>query len=65
MRLSKVEITFIDTLQTKQYDEVITYNKENYIRTLRKGTTRYYPTNRIYEIRKRDQDDTKNTRGND
>lgn len=56
MKMTNVEITFIDTLQTKKYDEVITYNKENYIRTKRKGTTRYYPMSRIYEIRKRDQE---------
>jgi hypothetical protein len=60
MKIKNVEITFIDTLQTKQYDEVITYNKEAYVRTKRKGTIRYYPTNRIYEIRT-GSDDTKKT----
>jgi len=60
MKIKNVEITFIDTLQTKQYDEVITYNKETYVRTKRKGTIRYYPASRIYEIRK-GSDDTKKT----
>ena len=64
MKLTNVEITFIDTLQTKQFDEVITYTREAYIRTKRKGTIRYYPANRIYEIRK-GSDDTKNTTRND
>lgn len=64
MKIKNVEITFIDTLQTKQYDEVITYNKEAYIRTKRKGTIRYYPASRIYEIRK-GSDETKNITRND
>lgn len=63
MKIKNVEITFIDTLQTKQYDEVVTYTKEAYIKAKRKGTIRYYPMSRIYEIR--GSDDTKNTTRND